>query len=89
MTGFKQTLVYQSTFYANGRRLLRLSGPRIDAMIHAGATARLEGSDVTITAPGMDDYCAVDVTTRRTAAAWVKKFNDRARQRQSGNDGSL
>ncbi|WP_042379811.1 hypothetical protein [Streptacidiphilus melanogenes] len=88
MTGFKQNLLYQSTFYANGRRLLRLSGPRIDTMIQAGATAHLEGSDVTITAPGMDDFCAVDVLTRRTAATWVKKFNDRARHYRGGNDAS-
>jgi hypothetical protein len=66
-------------FYTDARRMIRLSGPDVDAYLGMGALARISGGDVTFsTADGGEYHEKVRVLGRRRAARWVNQFNTRA-----------
>jgi len=65
-------------FYTTARRMLRLSGPKVDEYLSYDLPASIDGGDVTFTAPdGRVFHEKVRILGRRRAARWVNQFNSR------------
>lgn len=68
-----------SPFYDTARRFLGISPATVDAYLAKGATARMEGKVITLSAPdGTQHVATVRAMHRSKAAAWVNKFNERS-----------
>jgi hypothetical protein len=65
-------------FYTDARRMLRLSGPKVDQYLSWRAVASIDGGDVTFLVPdGRVFHEKVRILGRRRAAQWVNQFNER------------